>query len=301
MHRPHSLPLLALFSLLPACASHPGATFATPEEAIQRLAAAADDRAAAEELLGAGHFDLLRSGDEVADRADVEAVRALVDQRVAFDEDGPDRLIALLGEDQWELPLPLVREAGRWRFDVDAGREEIISRRVGRNELLTIATMRALVDAQREYSEMQQAENARAAFAERFLSTEGKRDGLYWPSEEGAPDSPLGPLIAEASDDGYEFEAGEPVPYHGYRFRFLDGQGASAPGGERSYRDDDGRLTRGFGFVAWPAAYRDSGVMTFVVNHRGMVFEKDLGEETPETAAAMNRFDPDASWQPAID
>lgn len=290
------------FSLLlfAACGAAPGLTFATPEEAVQRLTASADDQAAADELLGAGGFSLLRSGDDVADHADVEAVRALATEKVVFEDVDDDCKIALLGNDAWELPIPLVRADGRWYFDVEAGREEVINRRVGRNELFVIETLRELVDAQREYA-LEGRDGSPPAFADRIVSTAGKHDGLFWPAGEGEAESPLGPRMAEAAEEGYSRDVPSPTPYHGYFYRVLTEQGPQAPGGARSYRDAGGRLTHGFAFVAWPASHGDSGVMTFVVNQRGMVFQKDLGSNTHEVVTAMKGYDPDASWAPAVD
>ena len=292
--------LICLLALLPACSKHTAATFATPEEAIQRLAAAADDQRAAEELLGPGEFSLLRSGDDVADREDIDDLRALIQEKVAFEDVDEDCKLAILGNDKWEMPIPLVREDGRWRFDVAAGREEVVNRRVGRNELSTIATMRELVEAQREYASAARDGKA-GAFAPRFVSSEGKHDGLYWPVAEGEEPSPLGPLVADAADEGYDAAAAKPMPYHGYLYRLLAEQGPSAPGGARNYKDAEGRLTQGFAYVAWPVSYGDSGVMTFVVNRMGIVFQRDLGADTMKTVAAMKAYDPDANWSPTVD
>jgi len=284
--------------LLAACAATRGASFATPEDAVYRLVAAAEDPAAAEELLGDGGFDLLRSGDDVADHQDVEAVAALVREGLKFEDVGPDRKLALLGREGWELPIPLVREAGAWRFDVEAGREEVLNRRVGRNEISTLATLRALVEAQHEYAALGHA--GPGVFASRILSRAGERDGLYWPTNEGEEPSPLGELAAVAFEEGYR--AGEqPLPYHGYFYRLMTAQGASAPGGARSYLDSDGRLDRGFAVLAWPATYDNSGVMTFEVNQQGLVFQKDLGRDTARLAARIQAYDPDASWAPTGD
>src|SRR5262245_31161245 len=258
-------PIAALAAgLLCACASTHTVTFATPEEAVQRLVAAADDEKAADQLLGAGGFSLLRSGDDVADRKDLDYVVALVHEGLAFEDVDADRKIAVLGSEGWELPIPLVREAGSWRFDVEAGREEILNRRVGRNELSTLSTLHALVEAQREYAAEGRDGNP-PAFASRLLSSEGKHDGLYWPVDEGEPESPLGPLVAEAFEEGYRDNVSKPIPYHGYLYRLLTAQGKSAPGGAKSYLDGQKRLTGGFAVVAWPATYDNSGVMTFLV------------------------------------
>lgn len=291
------------FSWLAAgCAAAPAATFESPEEAVRTLVQAAEDEAVAEELLGAGGFELLRSGDAVADRADLEAVVALIGEGLAFEDAGESRKVALLGNDGWELPIPLVVEDGRWRFDVEAGREEILNRRVGRNELSTIATLRAIVEAQSEYSAAGHGGEA-GVYAARIMSAAGSRDGLYWPAAAGEPESPLGPLVAQASAEGYG-RAGEtegPVPYHGYHYRLLTEQGEHAPGGARSYLDEQGRLTRGFGVIAWPATYGSSGVMTFLVDRLGIVFEKDLGPSTAGAAVEIPSFDPDTSWAPSAD
>jgi hypothetical protein len=284
--------------LLAACATAPAATFATPEDAVQALVDSAENRDRAEELLGPGGFDVLRSGDEVADHDDLDAVRALVKEKVAFESDGDDRRIALLGNAGWPLPLPLVRENGRWRFDVDAGKDEILNRRIGRNELSTIATLRACVEAQLEYAEEGRDGNP-PCYAGKWASSEGKHDGLYWPVTGNESESPLGPLICAAAAQGYQrSESGDPVPFHGYYFRILTAQGQSAPGGPHSYQDASGRLSTGFAVLAWPATWRNSGVMTFLVNQQGIVFERDLGETTATVVQQISSYDPDASWSP---
>jgi len=283
--------------LLVGCAAQQTATFATPEAAVHRLVESAENPDAAEELLGAGGFELLRSGDDVADRQDFEAVVALVGEGLAFEDVDPDRKLALLGRERWELPIPLVREAGVWRFDVEAGREEILNRRVGNNELSTISTLRALVEAQREYAVLGNA--GPRIYAARVLSSDNARDGLYWPTAEGEPQSPLGSLVAEAFEEGYR--ADQPIPYHGYFYRLLTAQGPSAPGGKKSYLDAQGRLAGGFAVLAWPATHDNSGVMSFLVNQQGLVFQKDLGPDTARVAAGMKAYDPDTSWAPTAD
>lgn len=295
-----SLAVAALFSAV-GCASRDKGSFATPDEAVQRLVESSGDEAAADELLGPGGFSLLSSGDEIADRADVESVRAMIREGVRFEDVGEDCKLALLGKDGWELPLPLVREeSGRWRFDVEAGREEVLNRRVGRNELSTIETLRAIVDGQREYAS-EARDGSTRAYARKVVSSPGKKDGLYWPVAPGEAESPLGPLVAEAALDGYGAAKPGSIPYHGYFYRMLTEQGANAPGGARSYLDAADRLTGGFAAVAWPATYGNSGVMTFIVNQQGIVFQKDLGPETSAQAAAIRAYDPDASWTPASD
>ena len=290
--------VLATGWALAACAAPRTATFATPEEAVQRLLDAADDQDAADELLGAGGFELLRSGDDVADRQDFEAVVELARERVAFEDVDADLKLALLGDEAWELPIPLVRADGAWSFDVEAGREEILNRRVGRNELSTLESLRALVEAQREFAA--RSDGGRPGpYAARVLSSPGQRDGLYWPAAEGEPESPLGPFIAEAFAEGYRSD--EPVPYHGYFYRLLTAQGPHAPGGARSYLDAEGRLAGGFAVLAWPATWGNSGVMTFLVDRRGLVFERDLGADTAQATAGITAFDPDPEWEPTED
>jgi hypothetical protein len=293
------IPALACCVLF-GCTATRAATFASPDEAVRQLVAAAEDQQAADELLGAGGFSLLRSGDDVADRHDLETVAELVREGVAFEDVSEDRKIALLGRERWELPIPLVQEDGFWRFDVEAGREEILNRRVGRNELSTTATLRELVEAQREYAAGGHDGDV-GAFAQHILSTEGKHDGLYWPVGEGEEPSPLGPLVADAFEEGYRASEPRPNPYHGYLYRMLYAQGKSAPGGARSYLDKQGRLTGGFAVLAWPATYDNSGVMTFLVNQQGIVFQKDLGPDTAQAEARIEAYDPDSSWTPTED
>jgi hypothetical protein len=240
---------------------------------------------------------MLRSGDEVADRNDLDAVRALIREKVELEDDGADRKIALLGNDGWPLPLPLQRDGDRWRFDVEAGKQEILNRRIGRNELSTIETLRECVAAQNEYAAVGR-DGQPPAFAARFVSSQGKRDGLWWPAAAGEPESPLGPLLADAAAEGYRREGGAQAPYHGYHYRILTAQGPAAPGGERSYLDARGRLTGGFAVIAWPAQYGSSGIMTFLVNQQGIVFERDLGDETARVGATVPVYDPDDAWTP---
>ncbi|MEW6743867.1 MAG: DUF2950 domain-containing protein [Planctomycetota bacterium] len=295
------IPLLMGVALLAAaCAGPRAGTFATPEEAVQALVESTENAARAEELLGPGGFDVLKSGDDVADREDIVAVKGLILQRVAFKDSGEGRKIALLGHDAWELPIPLVSEGERWRFDVEAGKEEVLNRRVGRNELLTIATLHAGVDAQREYARQGRDGNA-PAYARKWFSDPGKQDGLYWPVPEGELESPLGLLVAAAAAEGYQRSDERPVPYHGYFYRILTAQGANAPGGAKGYVDAAGLMTGGFALLAWPATYGNSGIMTFQVNHLGIVFQRDLGPDTEQEAQRITAFDPDASWEPTGD
>jgi hypothetical protein len=204
----------------------------------------------------------------------------------------------VLGKEEWWFPLPLVLKEGRWRFDAAGGREELLNRRIGRNELLVLASLHAYVDAQREYFAGGWAGRP-PAYARRIRSSEGARDGLYWPAGEGEEESPLGPLYAEAASSRQQ--GAGPQPFHGYYFRILEGQGPGAPGGARSYLDKKDRLTRGFAAIAWPAKHGNSGIMTFQVNQQGIVFQKDFGPETETAVAAIDVYDPDESWYPTGD
>jgi hypothetical protein len=281
-----------------ACKKAEPGTFATPQEAgaaLASLAGSHDDKRT-EEMFGPGSMDLFRSGDPEEDSREAERVKSMITAKLAFNELDANTRVLLLGDDAWPFPIPLVRSGERWRFDTAAGRSELLNRRVGYYELATLESLHEYVDAQHEYQAEGRDGNPRA-FARRFFSSEGKHDGLYWPAVEGGPESPLGDLLAKATDD----PAVSPEPYRGYFYRILEGQGEHAPGGAYSYLDDHDRMTRGFAAVAWPAKYGNSGVKTFLVNQRGIVYEKDLGAETDTLARAMKAFDPDASWQPTPD
>jgi hypothetical protein len=289
---------VSLFAV--ACSRAPSGTFETPEQAVQAVASLAEagDIAKVDEVFGAGALELFDSGDPDADREDAQRVGAMIQQKVAFEDLDEKTKIALLGDDAWPFSIPLVLENGRWRFDTAAGRDELLTRRIGRNELLVLASLHAYVDAQREYFAKPQ-EGKPAAYARRFISSEGAKDGLYWPTAEGEEESPLGPLVADAATE----HAGEPgpVPFNGYYFRILEGQGKHAPRGELSYLDDHGAMTKGFAALAWPAKYGNSGVMSFLVNQQGLIFQKDLGEDTEKVVATITAYDPDESWDPTPD
>lgn len=299
MHCQQIFVLAAAAALSTGCASAPSLTFATPQEAMQAIADAGEDRALAERLLGDGGFDLLRSGDEIADRQDLERVRKLIAEKVTIEDLGEGVKVAMLGADGWEFPIPLQQHGDRWCFDVEAGREEVLARRIGRNELTTAAALRSLVEAQREYASVGR-DGQPPVYASRLFSSEGKHDGLFWEAKEGEPESPIGPFLAAAAREGYR-RGSEPSPYHGYYYRLLTAQGPNAPGGARSYVDAQGRLTGGFAVIAWPATYDNSGVMTFVVNQQGIVFECDLGVDTGKVAAAISAYDPGDEWRPCVD
>jgi hypothetical protein len=292
--------LAALLAI--ACSRAPKGTFETPEEAVQAIAdlAGTGDEKKIEEIFGANGVDLLRSGDEAADREDALRVKAMILEKVAFEDTDEKTKIALLGNDAWPFALPLTLEEGRWRFDAEAGREELLNRRIGRNELQVLASLHAYVDAQREYA-AQPRDGKPAGYARKFLSGEGTHDGLYWPAGEGEEPSPLGPLLAEAAAERAQDADAGPQPFNGYYFRILEAQGKSAPGGERSYLDEQGAMTKGFAAVAWPAKHENSGVMTFQVDKQGLIFQKDLGAETDAVVAGITSYDPDESWTPTPD
>lgn len=270
-------------------------TFATPEEAVESLVAAAraGDRKGIVDILGPGSGNDLSSGDAVADRATREQFVASYAQRKEITKEG-DRAYLSIGADAFPFAFPLVRKGDRWRFDTAAGREELLARRIGENELTAIDVLRAIVDAQVEYASEDRNGNGVYEYATKFASTPGKRDGLYWRVKAGEPPSPLGELVASASSEGYAKQKG-PVPYHGYYYRLLRGQGPDAATGRVDYVVR-GRAIGGFAVVAWPAKYGNSGVMTFIVNHEGTVFERDLGAGTSATVAAMQRFNPGSGW-----
>lgn len=298
-----TLALAATCLTAAGCSKSPQGAFKTPEEAVQALAEVIDtrDNARTEAMFGKDWREMLLSGDDVADREDALRVRAMIGEKVDFDDAEGNRKVALLGEQEWPFVIPVVQEGGLWRFDVAAGREELLNRRVGKNELLTLATLHAYVDAQREYRAVGRDGNP-PAYAQKLWSDEGRHDGLYWPTADGEPESPVGELVALAAASGYgPDDDEEPDPYHGYFYRILTAQGKSAPEGERSYLDAKGLMTGGFAAIAWPATHGNSGVMTFIVNQQGIVFQKDLGEETAKVAPAITAYDPDESWEPTGD
>ncbi len=272
--------------------------FASPEAAAAALAAAvrADDPAQLTSLLGADGIDMVRSGDPVADKANRDKFVAAFDARHLIGTTGETATLSI-GADDWPFPIPLTHTPQGWFFDIAAGQEEILDRRIGANELFTQQVMLAYVDAQNEYAQGLHDGQTVHVYARHLLSTPGKHDGLFWPTEAGEPPSPLGPLIAEARGSGYRpGEHAGPEPYHGYFYHVLTGQGPHAPGGAYDYVVN-GLALGGFGLVAWPARWGNSGVMTFIVNQDGEIYQKDLGPRTAAIAGAFTRFDPDKTWQ----
>jgi hypothetical protein len=270
-------------------------SFATPEEAVQLLVAAirTDDTKRIHQVLGSGSGKLIRSGDPVADDQARDRFVAAFEQQWKIEPQGKDKATLIVGEKEWPFPFPLVKSHGQWRFDARFGAREILDRRIGRNELAAIQVCLAYVDAQREYALNDGNGNGVRDYAMKLESTPGMRDGLYWPTSEGEPPSPLGALIAKAKAEGYGSATGE--PYHGYLYKILTGQGKDAPGGAYDYIVKD-QMIGGFALVAYPARWGASGVMTFIVNHDGAVYQANLGRETSATALKMARFNPDATW-----
>jgi hypothetical protein len=273
--------------------------YSSPQEAVQSLvsAAKADDVNRLMSIFGPTAKEILHSGDEVADKETREKFLEKYKEmnRLTANPDGSVTLY--IGAENWPFPIPLVKKNGSWQFSTAAGKREILYRRIGRNEFNTIDTLRALVDAQKEYASEPRDGGQVKHYAQKLLSDEGKHNGLYWKAGEGQPSSPVGPLIANAFSEGYRKQEGS-TPYHGYIYRVLRSQGPSAPGGARDYMVN-GELTRGFAFVAYPAEYRNSGVMTFIVNQDGKVYQKDLGTNTKAIASAMTAYNPDKTWQVA--
>jgi hypothetical protein len=273
--------------------------FKTPEEAASALVGAAKsgDAKAILAVLGPDGKAIVDSGDPVADSNTREKFIAAYDAKHALELEGDGTQTLILGDDNFPFPIPLINKAGEWQFDTKAGADEILRRRVGRNELSTIQVAEAYVQAQNEYAALDPAGLGRGVYARRFLSKPGKKDGLYWPTKAGETESPLGDIAAKASTEGYKF-GGKPIPYHGYYYRILTRQGAGAPGGAYNYLVD-GKLRGGFALLAYPSEYGNSGIMTFMVNHDGTVFEKDLGPETGRLAPKIEAFLPDSTWSKA--
>lgn len=273
-------------------------TFASPGDAVLALydAAKLNDTQAMNAIFGSNAQKIVNTGDAVADKNTVANFIRRYDQmhRVVQEPDGTVTLY--VGADNWPAPIPIVKNSsGQWYFDTEAGMKEILYRRVGTNENDAIDTLHTLVEAQREYGAQMHDGSKTKQYALKFISTAGKQDGLYWKTDDSQPPSPIGPLVADASSEGYTAQQGTPTPFHGYYFRILTKQGPAAKGGARDY-EVNGALTKGFAFVAYPAQYRNSGVMTFIVNQDGTVYQKDLGSDTEKLGAAMTEYNPDAGW-----
>jgi hypothetical protein len=273
-------------------------TFASPDEAANALQAAAksQDQNDLLRIFGSGASDVLFTGDSVQDKSGLDGFSQAyqVMKRWRSMPDGSEVLV--VGPQNEPFPVPLKKNAsGQWYFDANTGRDEILSRRIGQNEITTIAVLSTGVEAQHQY--FAQKHGGVSQYAQKFLSDPGQQNGLYWETRSGAPQSPLGPLAADATAEGYKIQPGQHKPYHGYYYSLLTKQGTDARGGEKSYIVE-GKMTGGFGILAYPVKYGDSGIQTFLVNQDGVIFEKDLGKSTDQAASAITSFDPDKTWRP---
>jgi hypothetical protein len=271
-------------------------TFASPDQAAAELVSAvkAHDADGILAILGADADRWVRSGDPVADRTAADRFVTMYEEKHAIASVlGGTRAVLTIGSDDWPFAFPIAKSKSGWRFDTAAGKRELLARRIGENELAVINVMLAIVDAQRDYASADRNSDGVREYARAFVSTPGKKDGLYWPTAAGEPVSPLGGLVAAATGEGYGDAAGK--PYHGYYFRMLKGQGKNAPGGGFDYTVK-GHTIGGFAAIAYPARYGNSGIMTFIVSHAGVVYQKDLGADTTKLARAITRFDPGPGW-----
>ncbi len=269
--------------------------FATPEKAVSALVkgAKSQDQKKLLTVFGPNGKAVVSSGDPVADANARDNFVSAYEAKHGLELEGDGSQTLVIGNDDWPFPIPLINKGGKWQFDTAAGLDEILSRRIGRNELAAIQVCLAYVQAQNEYASLDPAGLGPHVYAQRIVSKPGKKDGLYWPTGEEPP-SPFGDLAAKASGEGYK--AGQtPIPYHGYYYRILTRQGANAPGGAYDYLAQ-GKMIGGFALVAYPAQYGNSGIMTFIVNQDGTVFQKDLGPQTDKLARKIESFDPDQTW-----
>jgi hypothetical protein len=291
---------LALSAPFVVGAADIGKTFATPEDAVSALAAAASakDTNALRVLFGSAAADL-QNPDHVQATNDLIEFTTASSQAQRIVRESDSKCVLQVGENPWAFPIPIVKKDGQWFFDAEAGKDELLSRRIGDNELSTLEAVRAYVEAQREYAAKDRDGDEVLEYAQKISSTTGTKDGLYWPPDLDGEISPLGPRVAQTQAQGYwrsPRQAGaEPEPFHGYFYKILTRQGKHAPGGKYDYIIN-GNMIGGFALVAWPAEYSQTGIMAFIVNHQGRVYQKDLGPKTAKTAAAMKSYDPDKTW-----
>jgi hypothetical protein len=273
-------------------------TFASPDEAGKALADAAksQSRDAVLAIFGPGSAEMISSGDAAEDKTALNGFAQAYQVMNRWRKLGDGSELLLVGADNQAFPIPLMKNAaGQWYFDAAAGKDEILARRIGLDELHAIDICAALADSQAQY--FSQKHGGTRQYAQKFISDAGQQNGLYWESPQGSPRSPLGPLVALATQEGYTINPGRAQPYYGYSFRLLENQGSAARGGAKSYIVN-GKMTGGFAYVAYPAKYDDTGVKTFVINQSGVVYEKDLGKDTADLAKAMTEFNPDNTWTP---
>lgn len=304
MRRPELRALTAvlglLLLLLPGCGKAPApdrTRFDTPDEAAKAVmkGLGTNDAQALKAIFGPGAQEELSSGDPVLDRHDRQTIALAMQESFRWNALGSDRVELVIGDEQWPFPVPLVKVRGGWQFDTEAGADEILSRRIGRNELRVIAACHDYVRAQQEYASQPRDGKLAGLYAQKFRSSPGRQDGLYWRVDAEETLSPLGTLVAEAVVEGYDENKGPFEPLWGYHFRVLTGQGNAAKGGARSYIVN-GEMSGGFALIAYPADYGRGGIMTFMVNQDGVVYQKDLGEDTVKAAAALGEYNPDATW-----
>ena len=297
---PHLALVLALGTPIALRAADIGQTFATPEAAVSALlaAASAQDTNAFRVIFGPVGVEI-QNPDRVQAANELKAFNAAVNQHQRLVHESDAKCVLEIGDNAWPFPIPIVKRNGQWFFDTEAGKDEIFNRHIGRNELATLQSVRAYVEAQREYASKDRDGDDVLEYAQKFRSTPGMKDGLYWPQDLDGEISPLGPLVAEAQAQGYgrkpKEEGDKTAPFHGYFFKVLTGQGKHAPGGKYDYVIN-GNMIGGFALVAWPAEYGESGIMTFVVNQQGHVYQKNLGPGTAKAAEAMKAYDPDKTW-----
>lgn len=292
-----------LYSHQQPAQSHPirQTSYDTPSQAVEALTRAAeqDDVGGLLKIFGPTGADIVSTGDDVADKnvrtAFVQKVRE--NKRIVPDRSQPKRATLYIGSDDWPFPVPLLKQGNKWRFDSDAGRDEILARRIGRNELNAIAICLGYVEAQREYASEIHDGKGPNQYAQRLISTPGKHDGLYWKDVDGSSGGPIGEIVAKGIQEGYTTGG---KPFHGYYFKILKGQGAAAPIGKLDFVVD-GAMIGGFALVAAPARYRVTGVQTFMVSHNGVVYQKDLGPDTLALFERMDRYNPDGTWKRTTD